>query len=87
MGFLKGAAYFFGISYGLFSLIILIAIVVAISLGIKYILEQRTSLNKESITAITVFSGILAFFVLAAPVFFGVGSGFLGGILDNIFGD
>jgi hypothetical protein len=83
MGLLKGLGYFFGASYALFSLVILIAIVVAISFGIKYVLEQKTSLNKESITAITVFSGLLAFFILATPVFLGVG----GGLLDAIVPD
>lgn len=87
MGFLKGLAYFFGASFSIFALIVLIIIVVAVSLGIKYALEKNTSLNKESITAITVICGILAFFVLAGPVFFGTGFGLVSGFVNALVPD
>lgn len=87
MGFLRSLGYFLGASYGLFVVLVLILIVTVISLAIKYVLEQKTSLNKEAITAITVICGLVAFFVLAAPMFLGVSFGFLNGFVNSLFPD
>jgi hypothetical protein len=75
------------ISYGAFIVIVTGLIVTAICFGIKYALETKTSLNKESITAITVFSGLALFIILVAPIFFGVSFGFLGSFMDSLFPD
>lgn len=87
MSIVKILKYLLGFSYGLFVVAITVGIVTGIAFGIKYALEKYTSLNKDLITTILVFSGILLFFILVSPVFFGTSFLFLGSFTDALVPD
>ncbi len=87
MSIVKILKYLLGFSYGLFVVAITVAIVTGIAFGIKYALEKYTSLNRDLITTIVVFSGILLFFIIIAPVFFGTSFMFLGSFTDALIPD